>query len=219
MAKSFLESVQIHGGLSGQFYDLNVGPQVDGVCDSLLQNAATSNLEEDAPIYLGSSGNLSADRTLTLDATELPGRLFFLHVENDDIESNSLTFTSSGTVNDAASATISDVGDYLLTHKASGDWRLQSLWSIDNKLDLELELEFKLSNLSNFKELLYTGNNLISVNIYEDNTKTTLLFAKSLAYTGNNLTSTLLTRASDGATLSKALIYSGSRLISVETIA
>ena len=217
MTKSFYESIQVHGGFSGQFYDLNQAPLVDDICDSLLQNAATSNLQENAPLYLGSSGNLLANRAITLDGAEVNGRLFFLHIDNDDIGTFSITLTSSGTVNGFLSEVISSNGDYILIYQTGGDWRLQSLWTLDEKSNLEMELEYRTTNLSNFKVLLYTGNKLTTVNIYEDNTKTVLMFNKALSYTGNNLTSTILTRLSDGAVLSKALVYTGSKLNSVET--
>jgi hypothetical protein len=75
------------------------------------------------------------------------------------------------------------------------------------KLALELEMEFKAVKLYCYKEFTYVDGQLTGVNVYEDNTKTVQLFNKILAYTGSRLTQTVLTRISDGATLTKDFVY------------
>jgi hypothetical protein len=83
------------------------------------------------------------------------------------------------------------------------------------KLNIELESEYKAASLSRFKELTYVGKNLTAVNIYDGPAKTFHLFSKALTYVGKNLTQVVLTRISDGATLTKTLAYVGKNLVSV----
>ena len=88
------------------------------------------------------------------------------------------------------------------------------------KLVLEMEMEFKTSNLENYKELTYDVNNYLSnVSIYYDSTKVTKLFNKDLTYTDGNLTSTLLERISDGVKLLRTFGYTSGSLTSVTTSA
>ena len=83
------------------------------------------------------------------------------------------------------------------------------------KLNLELELEFKLAKLSRFIENTFTGNKLTAVDVYDDATKVLTLFNKVLTYTGNKLTMTVVTRISDSATLTKVFAYTGNKLDSI----
>ena len=82
--------------------------------------------------------------------------------------------------------------------------------------NIELEGEYKVASLNAFKELLYTGSNLTTINIWETSAKLTLVYTKTLSYTGDQLTQTVLTRQSDSATLTKDFTYSGDNLSSIE---
>jgi hypothetical protein len=81
--------------------------------------------------------------------------------------------------------------------------------------NLEMELEFKGAYLLNYKEFSYTGPRLTLVEIWDAPGKTLQLFSKTLAYTGARLTSTVLTRISDGATLTSTYAYTGANLTSI----
>ncbi len=83
------------------------------------------------------------------------------------------------------------------------------------KLNTELESEYKAASLSRFKELTYVGKNLTAVNVYDSPAKTFHLFSKAFTYVGKNLTQVVLTRISDGATLTKVFAYVGKNLVSV----
>ena len=85
------------------------------------------------------------------------------------------------------------------------------------KLSLEMEMEFKAAQLYNYKEFGYSGNSLVSLDIYVDETKAVKLFEKTFTYTGNKLTQTYLTRISDGESLVRFFSYTGNNLISIET--
>jgi len=86
---------------------------------------------------------------------------------------------------------------------------------------LELELAFKSAHLSNYKEYAYdVGGNLIDIDIYDSSAKALLIFHKDLVYDGNGyLISSVLTRVSDGATLTKTYTYAGADLASVDVVA
>lgn len=85
------------------------------------------------------------------------------------------------------------------------------VYTSSEKLALELEMEFKAANLSYFKELGYTSDDLTSLNIYTDTDKTTQLFGKTLSYDpSGNLVNTLLTRITDNAQVLKVFSYDGS---------
>ncbi len=83
--------------------------------------------------------------------------------------------------------------------------------------NLEMELEFKSANLTNYKTYGYTLGKLTLVEVWETSGMLTKLFSKTLAYTGTLLTTTVLTRVSDSATLTRTYAYSGSTLTSVTT--
>lgn len=221
MAKNFYETIIASGGFAGEFFDIALGPANVGVIDILLTSSsstAPATLQENAPLFLTSSGSLSDPRGLDISGVEDDGRFFFLSVQNDDLDVNSLTIISTTSLNGKADLVITSPGDYVFVHSANGVWRVQAVYTPEEKSNLELQMAFKAAQLTNYKQLLYAGNNLTTVNIYEDNTLTNLLFTKNLSYTGNNLTSVVLTRISDGAVVTKTLSYTGSRLNSVETL-
>jgi hypothetical protein len=81
--------------------------------------------------------------------------------------------------------------------------------------NLELEFEAVAHDVTTHKVLGYTGGQLTSINLYTDNILTTQIFNKTLSYTGSKLVSTVLTRISDSATLTKNFNYAGNDLISI----
>lgn len=217
----FLTTIIASGGFAGETLDIAVGPLVTDAIDILLTSSSPTGpavLQENAPLVLLSTGSLSSPRGLDISGVENDGRFFFLSVQNDDLDVNSLTITSSSTLNNLTELIITSPGDYVFTHNSGGVWRVQAVYTPEEKSNLELQMAFRAAQLTNYKQLLYTGNNLTTVNIYEDNTLANLLFTKSLSYTGNNLTSVVLTRISDGAIVTKTLSYTGSKLNSVETL-
>lgn len=215
--KNFYETIIASGGFAGESYDINVGPLETDIVDTLLNVGATSALQENTPVSIVSTGVLGGAKVLDLSGIENNGRFFFLSVQNTDLDTNNLTLTPSVSINGNANLVISDASDYILIHTSGGVWRSQAVFLAEEKSNLELELEFKFSQLTNFKTLAYTGNNLTLVNTYVDNTLTDLIFTKSLFYTGSRLDQTILTRLSDGATVTKDLTYLANKLISVET--
>jgi len=136
------------------------------------------------------------------------------------------TGTSTWIVTSASGAvlTLDDIGNVDTSGKVEGDsikWNpAGSNWIVSSDTftsgDIELELEFKLTSLNRFKELLYTGDQLTTINIWETSAKIVKIFQKDLTYTADQLTQTLLTRISDSATLTKDLVYSGDQLSTVE---
>lgn len=91
------------------------------------------------------------------------------------------------------------------------------VFSQQEKLALELEMEFKATKLYYYKEFTYTDNKLTDVDVYEDDTKTVQLFNKTLTYTESKLTQTDLTRISDSAVVTKTFSYIDDNLVSITT--
>jgi len=212
------ESILVSGGISGEAYDINQGPLQTDIISDLLQDGSPTSpsfLQENTPIHLISTGDLTGPRELDISGAETNGRLFFLSIRNSDIDVYSLTIVSSDVINDNSELEIFFPGDYVFVHVSNGIWRVQNVLDPEEKSNLELEMEFRAAQLSNFKELTYSGNKLTEVNIYEDDTKTVKIFNKILTYTGNNLTKTTLIRIRDAANLVKDFTYQSNKLISV----
>lgn len=216
MSKDFLETLHVYGGFSGGFYDLNQGPLIADIIDARLQDSGIlASLQENAPIGLQSTGTLGAARNLSLTLVEDAGRIFYLHIANSDIATNSLTLTPTNVINGLSDIVISNVGDFWLICLGSGSWQIGRLWEPSERNNLELEMAFQASQLLYYKKLAYTGNKLTLVSIYTDNTEIVQLFNKALSYTGNNLVQVVLTRVADGATVTKTLAYTGNNLTSI----
>ena len=87
-----------------------------------------------------------------------------------------------------------------------------NVYSLDEKLAIEMEMEFIAAKANYYQEFFYTGNALTSAGIWEDSGKASKLFGKALSYSGNKLVQTVLTRVSDGTTLTKDFTYTGNQL-------
>lgn len=83
---------------------------------------------------------------------------------------------------------------------------------------MELDAEFIIASINHFKEFLYTGEKLSTVNVWETSSKLVKSFQKDLSYTGDQLTQTILTRISDSITLTKDLVYIGDQLSTVDVV-
>jgi len=136
MSKLHYANVFASGGFAGESFDIAAGPANTGLIDVLL-SAGDGALTDEAPHVLASTGALGAPRALDISGMEtesaggaqaLRGRFFYLTVQNSDIDStNTLTLSSSATINGAASFVIDTTGDYLFHHIASGVWRANYL--------------------------------------------------------------------------------------------
>lgn len=171
MTKSFFSTIIATGGLAGESFDINLGPLETDVIDVLLSSSSAtfpSELQVNTPLSLVSTGSLGSPRALDISGIENDGRLFFLSVRNDDLDTNSLTILSGNSINGNSSLVITQLSDLVFVHTTGGVWRVQVVYTPEEKSNLELELEFKASQLSNFKSLSYTGSRLTTVNIYTD---------------------------------------------------
>lgn len=124
-----------------------------------------------------------------------------------------------GDINDLSNVNITGIvdGQILVWDSYTGSFLPGTQPVTENDLsNIELEGEYKVASLNAFKELLYTGANLTTINIWETSAKITLVYSKTLSYTGDQLTQTVLTRQSDSATLTKDFTYSGDNLSSIE---
>lgn len=127
MAKEFFTAIIASGGFAGESFDINVGPAETDVIDVLLSaGSATfpSELQENAPINLISTGALTGSRELDISGIENDGRVFFLSVRNTDIAANNLTITATTDINGGgASLVVSLTRDFLFVHETGGSWR------------------------------------------------------------------------------------------------
>jgi hypothetical protein len=83
------------------------------------------------------------------------------------------------------------------------------IFDLCDKEILEMEMEFKTAHLCYYKTFAYNpGKQLIDIDIYSDSTANLLLFHKDLFYNAQKqLERTVLTRISDGATLTTNFTY------------
>ncbi len=107
------------------------------------------------------------------------------------------------------------------TSTSGGSGSTHPTYTEAEKLILEMEMEFKTSNLNNYKELTYDSNeNLTNVSIWYDSNKVLKLFNKDLSYNNDGyLSSTLLERISDNTLLLRTFDYTNGNLTSVTTSA
>ena len=71
----------------------------------------------------------------------------------------------------------------------------------------ELEDAWKNSHHDYNPRFIYTSGYLTAINVYSGSASTDLLFSKSFSYSGGYLSQYVITRASDGATLTKNFTY------------
>lgn len=99
------------------------------------------------------------------------------------------------------------------------NWKLLndmiSIIDTREKSAIELENQFISASSAYHKTLTYSGAALTDIDIYVDDTLAIKLFNKNLTYSGDTLTSIVITRMSDGASITKTLGYSGSILSSI----
>lgn len=119
-----------------------------------------------------------------------------------------------------------DLSDYTDSINYQFDWLItvdglspSAVYSLDEKKAIEMEMEFIAAKANYYQEFFYTGNQLTSAGVWTTAAKIEKLFGKTLTYAGNKLTQTLLTRVSDGATLTKTFAYTGNQLTSTTVVA
>jgi len=98
------------------------------------------------------------------------------------------------------------------------DWKVINgpIISDDEKSFHELLNEYKMALETSYETYSYTGSRLTLKEVWTDNTLTTKLFSRTFSYTGSRLDSDVVTRISDGVTLTRTYSYTGSKLTSVE---
>lgn len=148
------------------------GSKDTAIQDILLQTG-NGDLTEDAPHVLVSTGALGAARQLDISAMEvesagrgsqsLNGRFFYLSVQNSDILTNSLTVSSSATINGDATFVITSPGDYMFHHTKNGVWRVNLLPTPAEKLATLARVSFLASDwdagaIKNTIKIIQTGS-------------------------------------------------------------
>jgi len=98
------------------------------------------------------------------------------------------------------------------------DWKVINGHPVNNdeKSFHELLNEYKMALETFYETYSYTGNKLTLKEVWTDNTLVTKLFSRTFSYTGSRLDSDVVTRISDGVTLTRIYSYIGNKLISVE---
>lgn len=82
----------------------------------------------------------------------------------------------------------------------------------------ELEKLFRAAYVTKYTELGYTGDDLTTVEVWEDGTKTIKLFTRTLGYTGDDLTTVTTVDDQVGTTLLVTLGYTGDDLTSTTKV-
>jgi len=81
---------------------------------------------------------------------------------------------------------------------------------------LSFDMARDISINSYYKKLTYSLGDLTTVEVFTDNTETTLQYTKALTYTLGDLTTVVITRFIDSATATKTLTYTLGNLTSVD---
>lgn len=142
MAKMNYEHIFSSAGFSGQSFNIAQGPANTGVIDVLL-SVGNGKLTDEAPHALYSTGSLGGSRVLDITGMEseavakggvaLPGRFFYLSVQNTDVvmsgglPTNTITVSGSVSINGSLTFVISSTGDYMFHHLGGGVWRANIL--------------------------------------------------------------------------------------------
>lgn len=74
----------------------------------------------------------------------------------------------------------------------------------------DIELQLKIKDLKQFKELIYTGSDLTQTNIWTNPQKTTKVYQSDYTYSGGNLTTIQIKRIFNNYIYTKHLSYDGS---------
>jgi hypothetical protein len=132
-----------------------------------------------------------------------------INVESDSISACGLVFKNTDNF-----ITLDNSGNIVFKDEVVGQKTLTELAGLglsSNLESLSIELQYDYINRNFYTELTYDVNNKISaVYNYVDDSKTVQLFNKSFTYDINGRCSEIvITRASDGASLTKSMIYDG----------
>lgn len=195
-----LSDVDITGILDGQFISW------DAVLEKFTPTSSSSTINDIDDITNVTITGLTDGQILTYD--DASGRW---------VNENPFLYT----INDIDDVNLTGIidGQILVWDSYSNSFLPENQTISENEVsNIELEGEYRIASLNAFKELLYTGDNLTTINIWETSAKLTKIYEKTLSYTGDKLTQMVLVRQSDSATLTKDFSYSGDNLISIEIV-
>lgn len=94
----------------------------------------------------------------------------------------------------------------------------QSGTSPDLQNRAEIESLYKVAYSTSYSELTYNLGNIEAINIWDTNSKGTLLFTKSLTYVNGNITQIDITDHLQNKTLTKELSYNNGNIISINKV-
>jgi hypothetical protein len=92
---------------------------------------------------------------------------------------------------------------------------LENILLGQNQTRASLEEVYNYAYSNHYTEFTYTGDDLTSIDVWEDSGKILKLFSRILTYTGDNLTKVTTTDEINSTTLVKDLAYSGDNLVNI----
>jgi hypothetical protein len=146
--KSFYEAILAHGGFAGDVFDIAVGPPNVDVVDTLL-SVGDTNITQNIPLNIISTGLLNGNRTLNIAGAEQNGRMFFLSMRNTDLGNFQVFITASTTINDDSQFIVNKPHDYLFVYETGGVWKVYRQRQPGDFSDIIVALDTGLINSSN----------------------------------------------------------------------
>lgn len=129
---------------------------------------------------------------------------------------NTIKGNNTGSTANAADLTETQVAGMLSSFFDSNGAAATVQTNLTNYIDpTSIQLSWDYNNPHYYSELIYTGSNVTQINYWDSSSKVTKLFSKAITYSGGLVSQVVVTRISDGKTLTKNFAYSGSLVSSV----
>lgn len=162
--------------------------------------------------FLSTSLVVHVDTPITLNILS-PGadETLELDLDGDQID---IDWVPTNYVRNSSPAEAADLKDLTAHLKGIDD----SIGLNDVTPRLGLEKLFNVAFDDHYAEFSYMGNNLITIDIWEDSGMSTKLFTRTLTYTSNNLTGVVTTDEQTFEVLTSTLTYTGNNLDTVTKV-
>ena len=129
---------------------------------------------------------------------------------------NTIKGNNTGSTANEADLTTSQVATMLGSYFDAAGSASTVQTNLNNYINpTSLQFSWLYQNPHYYTQMIYTGSNVTQIIYWDSPSMTTQLFTKNMTYTGSLVTQVVLTRISDGATLTKNIAYSGSQVSTV----
>jgi len=165
--------------------------------------------------YLSSKLSSHTDTPIVLNIVNPGGNeILELNLDGDQVE---ITWIPTTYTRNASAPEATDILDLAAHLKGIDDFLgLNDVEAVNQRL--RIEKLFNSAYDDHYAEMTYVGDNLTSVDIWEDSGKTLKLFTRTLSYSGDDLTTVTTVDETTSALLTATLTYSGDNLDTVTKV-